>query len=483
MSNEKSLVKLVSTSFVGGVITKGAMFFLHLLIAWNLGADGLGVFAFGLVLLNGGTVVAKLGLDNAVQKYTPLYARQEEFTKVGGVVLFSLGGSFLFGLLVSATIFVVLRLATYYNLWTFNTAIYLILPGIPVMASMLVGMSATTGFLETKYRVFIDVGQKSSALLFTFIGLYITGTIESVIIVYLLSLVVGGVLALVYLYWLGAFEYTGIPNLQAKKHLTYSLPLMLSSVTMYLTTWTDVLMLGVFKPPTVVGQYQAAYQLTNILGFLTFAVNSIFPSVAADLYHHNEKRLNDIFISVTKWVTYFTLFGYLFFIFFPDEILLLFGDEFTRGRSALLVLGASTVIATAVGPVGYLLSMSEYEQLELINTATASVLNILLNYVLIIRFGLLGAAVATAMSITVLNLGRVIETWRLMGIRPVPINYWKGAIAIAGATVVMYLGSMYNGPRMITIGVTGVLSFSIFIATIVVLGFSSNDRLLLESLF
>lgn len=483
MTEDKSLVELVSTSFVGGIATRGLTYLLHLVIAWYLGANGLGVFAFGLVILHGGTLLAKLGLDNAVQKYTPIYVRQEEPSRIGGVVLFSLGGSFAFGIVVSATIYVVLVLAARYNLWTFHPSVYVVLLGIPVMAVMLIGMSATTGFMETKFRVFVDVGQKSSALLFTFFVVRLTGSVVLVLLVYILSLVVGSMLAIVYLYRLGAFEFTGLPDLEAKKYLTYSLPLMLASVTMYLTTWTDILMLGLFKPAATVGQYQAASQTTKMLGFFLFAVNSIFPSLTADLYQHDRERLRNIYVTVTKWVTYFTLFGFMFFIFFAEEILLIFGREFIRGRPALLILGAATVITTSVGPVGYLLSMSEYERLELVNTASAAVVNIVLNFVLIQEFGLLGAALATATSLTLLNLVRVVETWKLIGIRPVVIHYWQGAIAISGASVVMYLGSTYSGPAWVTLGVTGAISFSVFVVTIMAFGLNHRDRLLFKSLF
>lgn len=480
---DKSLVKLVSTSFVGGIASRGLMFLLHLVIARNLGADGLGVFALALVIMHGGSLLAKLGLDNAAQKYTPIYVRQEEQSRLGGVILFGLGGSFLFGTIVSAVVYGGLVMATRYNLWTIQRPISLALLGIPVMAFMTIGMSATTGFMETKYRMFVDIGQKGSAVLMTLFVVYWSGNTELVVLVYILSLAIGGLLALTYLYRLGAFEFTGFPTVEAKKYLTYSLPLLFSSVTMYLTSWTDILMLGVFEPATVVGQYQAASQTTKLLSFLMFAVNSIFPSIAADLYQHDRQRLNDIFVPVTKWITYFTLFGFLFFVFFAEEILLIFGREFTRGRAALLVLGAATVLTTSVGPVGYLLSMSEYERLELVNTASASVVNIVLNFVLIQRFGLLGAAVATAVSMTMLNLIRVFETWRLIGIRPVVMDYWKGAIAMTGAVVVMYVGSRYTGSPWVTLGITGVIATAIFLGTIVTLGLNQRDRLLFETLF
>lgn len=477
-----SITGQVSISFVGGVFGKLFEYLVYLALARSFGAGAVGAFSFGFVFLSLSTTIAKLGLDKAARKYVPIHSRDD--SKLAGVLIVCLGGAFVAGCVASVVIYLSSDLIVRLTDESFGRATFMFLLGVPFMAVMTVGRAATTGFLTTRYAVYIkDFGQSGSALLFVVIAGYVSGTVRGAILGYVLSLTIGSFLALFFLVRQGGFSGISRPEFKTREIFVYSLPLTLAAAAQYLTNWTDILMLGAFVQPDAVGTYQVSYQTAMVLGFVLTAVGMIFPSVASDLYSAGDKqRLQRLYSGITKWVLYISAFGYLFLFFYGERILSIFGPEFTAGRPLLLIIGISIVLSTAVGPAGFLLMMTDYERVEMANTFIASLVNVLLNYLLIQQYGILGAAIATGFSSVLLNAFRLFETWHFLEMRPEIHRYWKGATAIGISGFAMYAGHYVPLPNIPLLGVVGLCSFCIFTVVLYSLGIDSEDRLLIESI-
>jgi len=105
----------------------------------------------------------------------------------------------------------------------------------------------------------------------------------------------------------------------------------------------------------------------------------------------------------------------------PDLGLSLFGDEFVPAAGTLMVLTLGHFVNAATGPVGNLLMLTGYEKMMRNNIAGCSLLNIALNIFLIPKFGILGAAGATAFSLATMNVVSIILVYRYIGIIPIPL--------------------------------------------------------------
>ena len=70
---ENSILKLTSVAFVGGLLGRGLRYLLNIIIARGVGAEALGLFALGLVVLKASALIARVGLDEAAQRYVPIY--------------------------------------------------------------------------------------------------------------------------------------------------------------------------------------------------------------------------------------------------------------------------------------------------------------------------------------------------------------------------------------------------------------------------
>lgn len=476
-----NLAGLISISFVGGIFGRAFEYLVYIAIARSLGAGALGAFSFGLVLMNISSVVAKLGLDKAARKFVPIYSDNE--SELTGVLLTCICGGILAGLIASGTIYLGQDVIVRYSSEAYGPVILLFLIGIPLKVTMTVGRAATTGFLTTKYSVYIkDFGQSGTAILLVAVGGFLVGSVEGVVVGYVMSFGFASALALWFLYRQGGFAGVSNPNFRVREVLVFSLPLTLASAAQFLISWTDILMLGVFESAEIVGTYQAAYQTAVILGFLLFAVGTIFPSIVSDLYDAGEiSHLHETFSALTKWVTYLSVLGYTFMVIFRETILTIFGTEFVIAETVLIVIGASQVFSSMVGPSGYLLMMTDYERLEMANTVVASVLNVVLNYYFIHMYGLLGAAIATGLSVFFLNAIRLLEIKLVLGIFPNLRRYWKGIIGVTGASVCMYGASLIPISRFILLIPVGMVGLGVFATLMYGLGFDTEDHLLIES--
>ncbi|MDF9743989.1 flippase [Natrinema salsiterrestre] len=477
-----SVFVLVSIALIGRVIGMGLRYLLQFVIATGLGASAVGLFAVGLVAVKIGAQFARAGLNMAAEKYVSIYESEGDDPKLTGTIL----STFLFSVVFGTVTVIALNLGLEVFegvVGDYRPTVRRISIGVPLFALMMIGIHATRGFKETKYSVYTrDFGQSGIALLLAVVSVVVFESLELVIYGYVLSLAFGTGLAVYYIYRLGGFEALRTPEFQSRTILAYSLPLLFAGVSTYAASWIDIVFLGVFVTPADVGVYQIAFQTSMLLTVLLQAANVIVPSLVAEAYSDGARTyLDGLYTAVTKWTAYLTLLVALFVIAFATDLLALFGPEFTRGATTLtvLVLGQSVIAIT--GPSGVVLKMTDFERLELYNSVGMVIANVSLNYVLIQSYGILGAAVATAVSLSALNLARLLETRYFVGVVPYSRAYWKGAVALLGPGMWFLLAAeLSNGiVTMVGSGLVGALAFAV---TIYTLGLEDDDRLLVEAI-
>ena len=96
----------------------------------------------------------------------------------------------------------------------------------------------------------------------------------------------------------------------------------------------------------------------------------------------------------------------------------MFGPGFDRGQHAMLTLSIAMLISIASGPVMVVLLMSGRSGWTLANGAVALTLNVVLNLILIPRYGMEGAALAWLASILFNNAAGILEVRYLLKLTP-----------------------------------------------------------------
>jgi len=183
-------------------------------------------------------------------------------------------------------------------------------------------------------------------------------------------------------------------------------PMLVSAAMMYLVGQTGVIILGIFRPDTEVGYYSAAMRLANITTFVFQAINSMTAPKFSELYHAG--RIPDLLHIARKssklisWTT-FPILATLALLGRPI-LSLLYGQPFCAGYPALLLLTIGQFVNSASGSTGMFMNMTGHQSI-LRNIMLASAgLNILMNFLLVPRFSLLGSAAASMVSISMWNI-------------------------------------------------------------------------------
>jgi O-antigen/teichoic acid export membrane protein len=196
----------------------------------------------------------------------------------------------------------------------------------------------------------------------------------------------------------------------------------------FLAQQADRLMLGWLADTVKVGIYTTTSTLAMVMSALHGALVSIFMPIASEAYREGSKeRMSDAYVFISRWMGVVNGLALLAFAGGGLWILHIFGPEYATDTTYLVLVILSTLyfVGTWVGPTGALLQMSDGHRIEFINTIIFVVTNIGLNYVLIIEYGVIGAALATLGSGVLRNAIQLIE-----------IGVWYGVTPIRGRNIV-----------------------------------------------
>ncbi len=168
-------------------------------------------------------------------------------------------------------------------------------------------------------------------------------------------------------------------------------------------------LLGHFEKSDVVAGYYVAYRTSMLLAFPLSSINAIFAPRIAHLYH--KKKLAKLKYYTHLNMVCCSLFGIIAFlalIFIVEVMLGYLGHDFAGGSLFFYILAVGQLFNLSTGSVGYLLTMTSYQETLRNVIFIAFVTNIVLCLVLIPSTGALGAAIATSISVILLKVVSVI---------------------------------------------------------------------------
>lgn len=211
--------------------------------------------------------------------------------------------------------------------------------------------------------------------------------------------------------WIGYFFYKlgpsteqNDPYLSFKGIVKRSAPMALSSTAFLLMQSFDVMMLAHFTDYESVAYYSIAIKLTMLINVVLASVNAVIgPEVAALYTSKHFEKLREKIRQSTQLIFFLTAPIILVFTLFAAFILSLFGHEYMVAKYILWVLLAGQIMNSLCGPVGTYLNMTGKERAFQNILLTALVVNIVLNLLLIPSMGMMGAAIATSVSMIFWN--------------------------------------------------------------------------------
>ena len=186
-------------------------------------------------------------------------------------------------------------------------------------------------------------------------------------------------------------------------------------------------MLGGMASPKDLGFYEIAVRVSNLSTFVLFAVNATVAPKLAELFSQNRTGEFQKVARMAASIAFVPSFAIILILFIhPVFFLNLFGEEFATGELSLRILLSGQFFNTFSGPVLVVLSMAGREKAVQYILLSALILNIVLNCLLIPRFGIAGAAMATASVTTVWSLLSVFTVYKNFAFTTFPVGWSKG---------------------------------------------------------
>ena len=217
------------------------------------------------------------------------------------------------------------------------------------------------------------------------------------------------------------FHYSGPRNFIPRPMLAMGIPLLITTTAFQITSNADGVMLGWLRSPHEVGLYSVAGRLTIMESLFLMVSNSAIGPKLAFLYSCGRLREVERMIHrVTAGLTLLATISLMLFVVFGHWLLSIWGREFGGAYLVLVVLGIGQFFNISTGCCGMLLVMCGHEKILGYLSSAFLVINLILNYFLILKWGALGAASATAITIAGQNIAKLIIAKRKTGISTVP---------------------------------------------------------------
>lgn len=199
-----------------------------------------------------------------------------------------------------------------------------------------------------------------------------------------------------------------------------SMPMAATSLLFFLLGRTALFVLGMHHSAETVGAYAMAGKIAVFVTYPSLAIMSIgAPKFAEAFRRRQHDELRHVTLLTSALLFWLTLPCFLAIAALAKPILWLFGKELVAGSGPLVLLCSALMLNAACGPVGYLMEMTNRERLWRNNIAAGLVVCVALNFLLIPRYHLMGAAVADLAAAVFWNLLSSFYAWKEFG-------FWAG---------------------------------------------------------
>lgn len=480
--------------FAGTLFTAAAGYLFKIYLARVLGADALGIFALGMTIVGFFGLLNGLGLPQTAVRFVATYSATEQWSRLHGFLRRSLGLLALGNVAVAIAVLVI-------GPWLAGTVYHTpaLTPFLSFFVLILV-LGAFTTFLGQVLAGYKDVALRT--LITNFIGSPLNMIFGVALLSlgwglrgYLLAQVASAVAVLTMLagaVWMltpkAARRVSGTAVPMEHEVLWFSAAVFGVSLLEFILAQTDKILLGIFLNVHEVGVYAVAAALVAFVPVALQSVNQIFSPTIADLHARGERALlGRLFQTLTKWILGLTLPLAMVMIVFSKPLMRMFGTAFEAGWLVLTLGALGQLVNAGVGSVGFLLLMSG-NQARLIRVQVVMAAFMIVATVALVRpFGIVGAALAAALTNVLNNYLCLRQVRTALGLSPYNRTYFRllgpallSAVVTIGLSIL--IRSLHLHPEWVWIGVALVLSYLSFCGSALLSGLDDDDNMIVAAI-
>lgn len=458
-----------SLLLLGRAISMVANFGIQILIVRHFSKSDFGAFAYALSIVNLLTTVITLGLDRGITRFVAIYDEQKAYGKLFGTIVMQLSTIFSLGLVAVALVYTSQG-------WLSGTLIddrqaisvlvvLVVLAPVQALDDMLMQLFAVFARPGAIFfrRHLLGPGLRLAVVVMLLAGNrgvsflaagYVVATAAGVIL--------SGVLLLRVMRQQGLLRQARAAGLEfpLREVVGFTVPLMTSDLVYMLMGASAVMMLGHYRATEDVAAFRAVVPLAGMCQLVMSSFSLLFTPTASRLFARGDQAgIRDLYWKTAAWVAVLTFpaFAVTFSLAGPVTTTLL-GARYADSATFLALIALGQYFQSALGFNGLTLKVfSRLRYLVTMNLAVAG-LNLVLNVLLIPRFGALGAALSTSATLIVHNVGKQAGL-RLVGIGVFERRYLRLYGIVAGLALgLMGVQHFAQPPLLAGLALTGVAS-------------------------
>jgi len=382
----------ISWIFFERILRLFAGLFVGIWVARYLGPTQFGIFSYAVAFAAIFSNFAKLGLDDIVVRDLVREPNRRDIY---------LGTAFWLKLIGSSVMVCLVGIALQFTANDSTTKLYVL---IISSGAIFQAFEVVDFYFQSKVlSKFVSVCKMMQLLISSLVKLYLMFINADLFWFVLVSLVdqVTLAISLYFAYrhqkigeFFGCFDWVA-----AKKMLKNSWPLIISGLVVMIYMRIDQIMIKDMLGEKEVGLYSVAVRVCEIWYFIpTIIISSLFPSIvnakkmSTSLYYFRMQHLYSLMFVLSFSIA-------LIMTFLSDEIILfLYGEAYLEAGQVLMVnIWTGIFVFLGVANARFLL-LEGMNKIMLYMTACCSVLNIILNLILIPMHGIIGASIATLLT-------------------------------------------------------------------------------------
>ena len=421
-----NIKKTVVSVFGANIFTSAASITGIIYFSRTMGADVLGTYFLFISVLGLIGFLANLGLPSAVEKRISEKQPSDEILTTALVMETLLLVPFLIVIIIFSG-----QLSEYLGA---EVSILLVI-ALVVQQFGTILRNALEGELRVQNGAWYQSLQKSSWLLFAFLISSQNLASEPLILSHIASLILMSITVIVTM-----DTGLGKPKISHMKSLfDFSKYSILGAAGGKLYNWGDVLILGFFVSSSAIGAYEIAWRVSQSVMLLAQSIRrTIYPQISAwdskDEYVQIKQLVSDAILP-SAYISIPAFFGALLYSRYILE--LVFTPEAGVASMALIILMAEKIVRSIHMTISPVIMALNRPDLIVIPVAIASVSNLTLNFPLIWKFGISGAALGTGIASI---LGAIAYIHQLGSLIELDIP-WNGLLwcVISSASMVLIL--------------------------------------------
>jgi O-antigen/teichoic acid export membrane protein len=479
--------------FAGTIFTVGLGYVFKVYLARVLGPETLGIYALGMTIIGFLGLFNALGLPDSAVRFVALYAASKRFE-----ALRSLLWNSSWMLLAAGVVFSVVVLeAGPWIATRFYHSPQLVLY-LPLFALIMI-LGALNTFFSKVLAGYKEVGRCTAITRFVASPLTMVLAVVLITVGYglwgylvaqILSATVVTVL-LISLVWRltpAAARSLNVREPWIEREVwSFSAAIFGLGFMDFLIVQSDRVALGFYRGPREVGIYAVAAAVVAYETIILHSVNQIFAPVITDIHTRGEfQLLGRLFQTLTKWMLGLTFPLAIVVITYARPIMRIFGHDFEAGWPILVIGTCGQLVNCAVGSVGNLLLMSGNQRRLIRVQGVMAIVMVVLSLVLVPLWGVIGAAVAAAVTNAGANLWNLVEVRSALQLSPYNRSYLKLLPPVGSAALIALLLRKYPAfirGDFVGIAVALLAAYGIFATMAFAMGLDADDRLIANAVW